>query len=86
MIVIILSYFLLFLFFITNQNRFLLIDEKTGNLTSRGNKIIAATPMGKFGEPEDLQGTVLYLLSDLSKFVTGVVIPIDGGFNVYSGV
>jgi len=73
-------------FFLTNQNRFLLIDEKTGNLTSRGNKIIAATPMGKFGEPEDLQGTVLYLLSDLSKFVTGVVIPIDGGFNVYSGV
>jgi NAD(P)-dependent dehydrogenase (short-subunit alcohol dehydrogenase family) len=73
-------------FFLTNQNRFLLIDEKTGNLTSRGNKIIAQTPMGKFGEPEDLQGTVLYLLSDLSKFVTGVVIPIDGGFNVYSGV
>ncbi len=73
-------------FFLTNQNRFLLIDEKTGSLTSRGNKIIAATPMGKFGEAEDLQGTVLYLLSDLSKFVTGVVIPIDGGFNVYSGV
>ncbi len=73
-------------FFLTNQNRFLLIDEKSGSLTSRGNKIIAATPMGKFGEPEDLQGTVLYLLSDLSKFVTGVVIPIDGGFNVYSGV
>lgn len=73
-------------FFLTNQNRFLLIDEKTGGLTARGNKIIAATPMGKFGEPEDLQGTVLYLLSDLSKFVTGVVIPIDGGFNVYSGV
>ena len=73
-------------FFLTNQNRFLLIDEKTGGLTSRGNKIIAATPMGKFGEPEDLQGAVLYLLSDLSKFVTGVVIPIDGGFNVYSGV
>ncbi len=73
-------------FFLTNQNRFFLIDEKTGSLTSRGNKIIAATPMGKFGEAEDLQGTVLYLLSDLSKFVTGVVIPIDGGFNVYSGV
>ncbi len=73
-------------FFLTNQNRFLLIDEKTGNLTARGNKILTATPMGKFGEPEDLQGAVLYLLSDLSKFVTGVVIPIDGGFNVYSGV
>ncbi len=73
-------------FFLTNQNRFLLIDEKTGNLTARGNKILTSTPMGKFGEPEDLQGAVLYLLSDLSKFVTGVVIPIDGGFNVYSGV
>ena len=73
-------------FFLTNQNRFLLIDEKTGNLTARGNKILTATPMGKFGEPEDLQGAVLYLLSDLSKFVTGIVIPIDGGFNVYSGV
>lgn len=73
-------------FFLTNQNRFLLIDEKSGNLTARGNKILNATPMGKFGEPEDLQGAVLYLLSDLSKFVTGVVILIDGGFNVYSGV
>ena len=73
-------------FFLTNQNRFLLIDEKTGKLTARGEKIIASTPMGKFGEPEDLQGAVLYLLSGLSNFVTGIVIPIDGGFNVYSGV
>lgn len=73
-------------FFLTNQNRFLLTDEKTGEMTARGKKIIAATPMGKYGTPEDLQGTVLYLLSDLSKFVTGVVIPIDGGFNAYSGV
>jgi len=73
-------------FFITNQNRFLLIDEATGGLTARGNKIISGTPMGKFGEPEDLQGTVLYLLSDVSKFVTGITIPVDGGFNAYSGV
>jgi len=73
-------------FFLTNQNRFLLIDEKTNNLTDRGNKIITNTPMGKFGEPEDLQGAVLYLLSDISKFVTGIVVPIDGGFNAYSGV
>jgi NAD(P)-dependent dehydrogenase (short-subunit alcohol dehydrogenase family) len=73
-------------FFLTNQNRFLLIDEKTGRLTPRGDKILAATPMGKFGEPEDLRGAVLFLLSDLSKFVTGVVVPIDGGFNAYSGV
>jgi NAD(P)-dependent dehydrogenase (short-subunit alcohol dehydrogenase family) len=73
-------------FFLTNQNRFLLIDEKTGGLTPRGHKILSNTPMEKFGEPEDLQGTLLYLLSGLSKFVTGVVIPVDGGFNAYSGV
>lgn len=73
-------------FFLTNQNRFLLIDEKTNEPTARGLKIMNGTPMGKYGEPEDLQGAVLYLLSDLSKFVTGIVIPIDGGFNAYSGV
>ncbi|MBU0561842.1 MAG: SDR family oxidoreductase [Bacteroidetes bacterium] len=73
-------------FFLTNQNRFLLVDEKTNELTPRGQKIINGTPMGKFGEPEDLVGTTLYLLSDVSKFVTGVVIPVDGGFNAYSGV
>jgi len=73
-------------FFLTNQNRFLLLDEKTNELTERGHKIINGTPMGKFGEPEDLIGTTLYLLSDLSKFVTGIVIPVDGGFNAYSGV
>jgi len=73
-------------FFLTNQNRFLLIDEKSGDLTARGEKIIAGTPLAKFGNPEDLQGTVLYLLSDISKFVTGVVIPVDGGFNAFSGV
>lgn len=73
-------------FFLTNQNRFLLIDEKTGNLTERGQKIINSTPMGKFGDPEDLKGISLFLLSDLSKFITGVVVPIDGGFNAYSGV
>ena len=73
-------------FFITNQNRFLLIDEKTESLTERGQKVINNTPMGIFGKPEDLQGTVLYLLSDLSLFVTGITIPVDGGFNAYSGV
>lgn len=73
-------------FFLTNQNRFLLLDEKTDELTARGNKIITNTPMGKFGKPEDLHGAVLYLLSDISKFVTGIVVPIDGGFNAYSGV
>jgi NAD(P)-dependent dehydrogenase (short-subunit alcohol dehydrogenase family) len=73
-------------FFLTNQNRFLLINEKTNELTPRGKKIIDNTPMGKFGEPEDLIGGTLFLLSDVSGFITGIVLPIDGGFNTYSGV
>ncbi len=73
-------------FFLTNQNRFLLIDEKTGEMTARGHKIINNTPMKKYGEPEDLQGAVNFLLSDISGFITGIVIPVDGGFNAYSGV
>lgn len=73
-------------FFLTEQNRFLLTDEKTGSLTVRGHKIISNTPLGRFGQPEELQGTLLYLLSDISKFVTGIVIPVDGGFNAYAGV
>jgi NAD(P)-dependent dehydrogenase (short-subunit alcohol dehydrogenase family) len=73
-------------FLLTNQNRFLLIDEKTGGLTARGKKIINGTPMERYCIPEELTGTLLYLVSDLSKFVTGVVIPVDGGFSAYSGV
>lgn len=73
-------------FFLTNQNRFLLIDENTGNLTARGKKIIDNTPMEKFGETDDLIGASLFLLSDVSSFITGVILPIDGGFNIYSGV
>lgn len=73
-------------FFLTNQNRFLLIDEATQELTPRGHKIISNTPMGKFGQPDDLVGTTLFLLSDMSSFITGVTIPVDGGFNAYSGV
>lgn len=73
-------------FFITNQNRFLLIDEKTGEATPRGQKIISNTPMGRYGEIDELVGTSIYLLSDMSKFVTGIVIPIDGGFSAFSGV
>jgi len=73
-------------FFITSQNRFLVLDEKTGGYSARGNKIVTNTPMGKFGDPDDLQGAALYLLSDLSSFVTGIVIPVDGGYNAYSGV
>src|ERR1035437_8117413 len=73
-------------FLLTNQNRFLLIDENTGELTSRGKKIINGTPMERYCLPEELTGTLIYLASDLSKFVTGVVIPVDGGFSAYSGV
>jgi NAD(P)-dependent dehydrogenase (short-subunit alcohol dehydrogenase family) len=73
-------------FLLTNQNRFLLIDETTGSLTARGKKIIAGTPMERYCIPEELTGTLIYLVSDLSKFVTGVVIPVDGGFSAYSGV
>ncbi len=73
-------------FLLTSQNRFLLTDEKTGEMTPRGRKIISATPMGRYAEPEELVGTMLYLLSGASSFVTGVVIPVDGGFSAYSGV
>jgi NAD(P)-dependent dehydrogenase (short-subunit alcohol dehydrogenase family) len=73
-------------FFLTQQNRFLLTDEKTGQLTPRGKLILDHTPMGRFGMPEELCGAVRWLLSDASKFVTGVVVPIDGGFSAFSGV
>ncbi len=73
-------------FFLTEQNRFLLTDKETGELTPRGKSIISHTPMGRFGTPEDLLGAVLWLLSPASAFVTGTVISIDGGFGAYSGV
>ncbi|HHE55219.1 MAG TPA: SDR family oxidoreductase [Caldithrix abyssi] len=72
-------------FFLTKQNRFLLLDEQN-QLTERGKKIIDHTPMGRFGQPEDLFGTMIWLLSDASSFVTGTVIPVDGGFAAFSGV
>ncbi len=73
-------------FFLTEQNRFLLTDQETGALTARGNKIIEHTPMARFGTPDDLVGATLWLLSPASAFVTGIVVPIDGGFSAYSGV
>jgi NAD(P)-dependent dehydrogenase (short-subunit alcohol dehydrogenase family) len=73
-------------FFLTEQNRFLLTDEDSGTLTARGQSIINHTPMGRFGEPQDLIGTVLWLLSPASAFVTGVVVPVDGGFSAFGGV
>lgn len=73
-------------FFLTRQNRFLLEDRDTGGWTPRGESILAHTPMGRFGKPEDLIGAVLWLLSPASAFVTGTVVPIDGGFSAFSGV
>ncbi|HJZ41545.1 MAG TPA: SDR family oxidoreductase [Bacteroidales bacterium] len=73
-------------FFLTNQNRFLLVNEQTGKATPRGEKIIANTPVGHYGKPEDIQGAVLFLLSELSSFITGVVLPVDGGYSAYGGV
>jgi len=72
-------------FFLTEQNRFLLMDEK-GELTERGRKIIEHTPAKRFGRAEDLLSTLLWLISPESEFVNGVVVPVDGGFNAYSGV
>lgn len=72
-------------FFLTEQNRTLLTNSD-GSLTPRGNQIIEQTPMGKFGEPEHLVGTSLWLSGDDASFITGVVVPIDGGFSAYSGV
>jgi NAD(P)-dependent dehydrogenase (short-subunit alcohol dehydrogenase family) len=73
-------------FFITDQNRFLVLDQATGNFSTRGQKIVNNTPMGKFGEPEDLKGATLFLLSDVSSFITGIVIPVDGGYSAFGGV
>jgi NAD(P)-dependent dehydrogenase (short-subunit alcohol dehydrogenase family) len=73
-------------FFLTEQNRFLLTERETGELTARGQSIIQHTPMGRFGEPGDLLGTVLWLLSPASAFVTGIVVPVDGGFSAFGGV
>jgi NAD(P)-dependent dehydrogenase (short-subunit alcohol dehydrogenase family) len=73
-------------FFLTGQNRFLLTDEKTGDLTARGKAIIAHTPMRRFGTGDDLAGTLLWLVSDASSFVTGIVVPVDGGFSAFGGV
>jgi NAD(P)-dependent dehydrogenase (short-subunit alcohol dehydrogenase family) len=73
-------------FFLTEQNRFLLTDADSGELSPRGRTILAHTPMNRFGTPEDLTGAVLWLLSPGAAFVTGVVVPVDGGFSAFSGV
>jgi len=71
-------------FFLTEQLKFLHFDQKTGEPSPRAQKVIAHTPMGRYGEPEDLIGALVWLLSDASKFVTGTVVPIDGGFSCYA--
>lgn len=73
-------------FILTEQNRFLLFDEKTGELTPRGKRIVDHTPLGKLGNPNDLISTILWLLSAHSSFVTGATIPVDGGFSAYNGI
>jgi NAD(P)-dependent dehydrogenase (short-subunit alcohol dehydrogenase family) len=73
-------------FFLTEQNRFLMTEKETGELTPRGKTILAHTPMNRFGAPGDLLGTLLWLVSPASAFVTGAVVPVDGGFSAFSGV
>lgn len=73
-------------FFLTDQNRFLMTDEQTGEYTARGKAVLAHTPMGHLGDPADLVGTLLWLVSPAAKFVTGIVVPVDGGFSAFSGV
>jgi NAD(P)-dependent dehydrogenase (short-subunit alcohol dehydrogenase family) len=73
-------------FLLGEQNRFLLTDAETGELTARGHTILNHTPMNRFGTPDDLLGAVLWLLSPAAAFVTGIVVPIDGGFSAFSGV
>jgi NAD(P)-dependent dehydrogenase (short-subunit alcohol dehydrogenase family) len=73
-------------FFLTEQNRFLLTDRESGELTARGKTILVHTPQARFGTPDDLLGALLWLVSPASAFVTGIVVPIDGGFSAFSGV
>jgi len=73
-------------FFLGEQNRFLMIDKETGGWTARGQRVLDHTPMGRLGNPEDLLGCVLWLLSPASSFVTGITVPVDGGFSAYAGV
>jgi NAD(P)-dependent dehydrogenase (short-subunit alcohol dehydrogenase family) len=73
-------------FMLTDQNRFLLIDEKTGEPTERAKQILANVPMARYGMPDEIVGAALWLLSDAASFVTGAVVPVDGGYSAFSGV
>lgn len=73
-------------FVLSNQNRFLLVDETTGNATERAKQILEHVPQARLGEPEDIVGAALWLVSDQARFVTGVILPVDGGFTARAGV
>lgn len=73
-------------FILTEQNRFLLFDEKTGELTARGKRIVNHTPQGKLGDPEQIISTIFWLLAEESSFITGITVPVDGGFSAYNGI
>jgi NAD(P)-dependent dehydrogenase (short-subunit alcohol dehydrogenase family) len=73
-------------FMLTEQNRFLLVDEKTGEPTERTGQILRHVPMARLGEPEETVGAASWLVSDSARFVTGVVVPVDGGFTAFAGV
>ena len=73
-------------FFLTEQNRNMLVNAQTGEPTERGKTIVAHTPAGRLGTPEELQGPLLWLVSPASAFVSGIVVPVDGGFSAFSGV
>ena len=73
-------------FMLTEQNRFLLLDEKSGKMTARGKQILENVPAGRYGEPREITGAALWLASGLASFVTGAVIPVDGGFTAFCGV
>jgi NAD(P)-dependent dehydrogenase (short-subunit alcohol dehydrogenase family) len=73
-------------FFLTEQNKFLVFNERSGELTERGQRIIAHTPMGRFGQAEDLVGPVLMVLSDMTVFMHGTTVAVDGGFSIFGGV
>jgi len=73
-------------FMLTEQNRFLLVDEATGEITERGRQIIKSVPMARYGKPQEITGAALWLLSEQASFVTGAVIPVDGGLTAFSGV
>ena len=73
-------------FFLTGQNKFLLVDENTGEATDRGKEILRSVPLGRYAQPREIVGAALWLVAEQAGFVTGAVVPVDGGFTAFSGV